>query len=80
MAKILADTKFTIEITAQEITQNYLDSIGMVAIPRILAEHLAKCDGGVASHWMVYDPRLDRYRMSPAARDLLCAGENQNGN
>jgi hypothetical protein len=74
VSRILSNTKFTTEITAEEVSRRYLADNGMVAIGRSLAEFLAKCDGGVASHLMVYHPHLDFYGASSAARDLI---ENQ---
>jgi hypothetical protein len=71
MTRILSNTKFTTEITAEEISRRYLADNGMVAISRRLADFLAKSDRGVAAHYMVYHPHLDLYGMSDAAGHLI---------
>jgi len=67
----ISNTKFTIEVTAKEISRRYLAENGMVAINRELANLLAKSDGGVASHLMIYAPRWDEYIPSDEANALL---------
>lgn len=71
MARIESQTKFTTEITAEEISRRYLADNGMVAISRPLAEFMAKCDGGVARDFMVYSASKDVYVMSGMAADLI---------
>ena len=78
MARILSHTKFTAEITAEEISRRYLADNGMVAISRRLAEFLAKSDGGSAGHLMVYVTHMDMYVMSESARDLIDGGSSGN--
>lgn len=58
--------KLLVEITEMEVTRRYLAQNGLVAIDRELANDLAKCDGGVASHLMVYDSARDRYQRAQA--------------
>lgn len=58
-----------VEMTEEQIALRYLAENGLSAVEHDLANEMAKCDGGIGSHLMVYNPSLNRYvRKSDGAR------------